>query len=455
MSMDQYIRQLEREEPAGAGYTIHLIASAFDTTIYLYVENLNGTIAQYQVYGISGVPGVQLPQWVKKLEPNHVRILKKGGIFFPVKEPNQKLVSRRAFKRGKQKSLFEDNTKKLDITACFTPNLIKKLSMEQLGLMGQNNKHKTIHQIVQDQGAQFPTIHKINKTLFHIVQEVLKPFLYTTFQLSKYTPERIPNPSLTALLYIGCVVTDPEADEDQGEEEEDGETTTYAPTEGTEKIDALCKEMSRRSGGIVIYIPRVTNIEEAYTKFCKKFNLNHPTRPNATPQQLLQYLASVNMMGLSEATKQLPTPTTIAPCKHLANVQPFETLAFAGFISKTDKHLSQTCTNLWDETLAFVQTPQLAADPAGRDQTYLSNMKDTLDQAERYGAGVKVAHSLFKLSYTKGVKVIKAPLPLFPAGFDNCASDADRDYFLKLYTLEDLLIKSTQAIDANGETYEG
>lgn len=220
MSMDQYIRQLDREEPAGAGYTIHLIASTFGTTIYLYVENVNGTIAQYTVYGVSGVPGVQLPQWVKKREPNHVHILKKGGIFFPVKEPNQKLVSRRrVFKRGKQKSLFEDNTKKLDITACFTPSLIKKLSMEQLGLVGQNNKHKTIHQIVQDQGTQFPTIHGVNKKLYHIVQKVLKPFLYTTYQLSKYIPERIPNPPLAALLYIGYVVTDPEAEEDQCHEE--------------------------------------------------------------------------------------------------------------------------------------------------------------------------------------------------------------------------------------------
>lgn len=203
--------------------------------------------------------------------------------------------------------------------------------------------------------------------------------------------------------------------------------------------------------GLVIYIPRVTNREEAYTRFCKKFNLNHPTQPNATPQQLLQYLASVNMMGLSEATKELPKSSTIAPCKHLANVQPFETLAFVGFISKTDKHLTQTCTNLWDETLAFVQTPQLTPDQAGRDESYLSNMKDTLDKAERFGAGVKVAHSLFKLSYTKGVKVIGAPLPLFPAGFDNCASEVDRDYFLKLYTLEDLEIKSTQALMRMGK----
>lgn len=101
VSMDQYIRQLEREEPAGAGYTIHLVATAFDTTVYLYIENMNGTVAQYTIYGISGVPHVQLPQWVKKLEPNHVHILKKGGIFYPVKEPNQKLISRRAgFKRG-------------------------------------------------------------------------------------------------------------------------------------------------------------------------------------------------------------------------------------------------------------------------------------------------------------------------------------------------------------------
>lgn len=251
------------------------------------------------------------------------------------------------------------------------------------------------------------------------------------------------------MLYIGYVVTDPAA-----EDTECQDVINEGEDEGAQKINALCKEMSRRSGGVVIYIPKVNNSGEAYTKFCNKFGLQHLTQSTATPQQLLQYLASTNMMGLSQATKELPKANTVAPCKHLAQVQPFETLAFAGFVSKYDKHLPQKCTNLWDETLAFVQSQQLTPDPAGRDNGYKENMRDTLDLAERCGAGVEVAHSLFKLSFSKGVKTIKAPLPLFPAGFDNCGSEVDKNYFLKLYTLEDLEIKRAQAVDENGETHE-
>lgn len=85
VSMDQYIEQLDRGEPSGTGYTIHLVATAFDTTINIYMENLNGTVAMYTVYGVVGdIPRIQLPQWVKKLDPNHVHILNKGGIYYPV-----------------------------------------------------------------------------------------------------------------------------------------------------------------------------------------------------------------------------------------------------------------------------------------------------------------------------------------------------------------------------------
>ena len=100
---------------------------------------------------------------------------------------------------------------------------------------------------------------------------------------------------------------------------------------------------------------------------------------------------------------------TIAPCKHLAQVQPLETLAFAGFVSKRDHHLKQTCINLWDETLQFVKTAGLEPDPAGKDNDYKGILEGTLETVGTYGAGAEVAKNLFKLS--KDVHIPPSPQP--------------------------------------------
>lgn len=146
---------------------------------------------------------------------------------------------------------------------------------------------------------------------------------------------------------------------------------------------------------------------------------------------------------------------TIAPCKHLAQVQPLETLAFAGFVSKRGHHLKQTCINLWDETLQYVQTAGLEPDPAGKDTTYKDILRDTLETAETYGAGAEIASNLFKLSYTKGVKdTIPAPLPIFPAGFDNSVGEWEKEYFLRLYDTKELQANREGIVDKEGRNYE-
>jgi len=437
VTLHQYISQLDGAEPHGTGYTIHLVATAFHVNVNIFVQNLSGTVALYQEYGMAGLPSIQLPPWVKELEPARVNILKKGGVFYPIKEPGQKLTKKnKQFKRGNQKTLFEDNKKKLDVSACFTTKVLKKLAMEQLMLCNQNEGNKSVKDII-NQGTHFPSVHKVNKALYHVTNQTLRPFGYTIYQLSKLILKRIPNPPMAALLYITVVVTD----QVQG----DGED---------HKIEALCKEISRRSGGLAIYIPGVKDLNHAYDRLCRRFQLYDQPGGSATPKQLLQYIAAMNLMGLAQATKELsPNTTTVAPCRHLAEVQPFETLAFAGFVSKYEEHLTQTCNNLWDETLAFIQG-EFTPDPSGREQGYKQLLTDSLDTAAEYGAGVEMAHSLFKLSYTKGVRDIKAPLPIFPAGFDNSASQEDRDHFLQLYGLETLAKKRNQAIDQEGDTYE-
>lgn len=255
ITFDEYIKQLTNSDPVGACYTLHLVASIFNTTINLYIENLNGTVALYHVYSESSVD-IQLPAYVKQLDPNHVNVLKKEGIYYPVKEPNQKLISRKkAFKRGKQTTLFEDNQKKLDVSATLSQTVLKKLSMEQLGLLSQNTKSKTIQQIVLSQRETVPKVHKVNATLYHLAKGVLTPFRYKMYQLSKYIPARDPNPALAALLYITIVVTDPlETEENQSE------------GDSCQKVVSLCKEISRRSGGLAVYLPNIKDMDQAFER---------------------------------------------------------------------------------------------------------------------------------------------------------------------------------------------
>jgi len=92
---------------------------------------------------------------------------------------------------------------------------------------------------------------------------------------------------MAALLYITVVVTD----QVQG----DGED---------HKIEALCKEISRRSGGLAIYIPGVKDLNHAYDRLCRRFQLYDQPGGSATPKQLLQYIAAMNLMGLAQATKE-------------------------------------------------------------------------------------------------------------------------------------------------------
>ena len=190
---------------------------------------------------------------------------------------------------------------------------------------------------------------------------------------------------------------------------------------------------------------------------CKRFQIPTEQNPCVTPKELLKYLASSNLLGLSKASRELPTMRTIAPCKHLAQVQPLETLAFAGFVSKRDHHLKQTCINLWDETLQFVKTAGLEADPAGKDKDYNGLLKEMLETMDTYGAGenAEVAKNLFKLSYTKGLKdTLPAPLPIFPAGFDNSVGAWEKDYFLHLYDTKELQTHREKIVDVDGQTYD-
>jgi len=255
ITLGEYLGQLSNSEPVGTCYTLHFTASIFNTTINLYIENLNGTVALYHVYSHGSVE-IQLPAYVKRLEPNHVNILKKDGIYYPVKEPNQKLISKRkGFKRGKQTTLFQDNQKKLDVSATMSHTVLRKLAMEQLGLLSQNTKHKTIQQYILSQSQTVPKVHKVNATLYHLATNILTPFRYKLYQLAKYTPERDPNPPLAALLYTTIVVTDPmETEHDQTEED------------NCQKVVQLCKEISRRSGGLAVYLPNITDMDQAYER---------------------------------------------------------------------------------------------------------------------------------------------------------------------------------------------
>ena len=121
----------------------------------------------------------------------------------------------------------------MDVSACFTPSVIKRLSMEHLGLQGENDKNKTVTQMIE--GPTTESVNKINKKLYHLVEEVVTPFGYTKYQLAKCKPPRLPNPPLLKLLYIAWVITDP-----NGEREEDmaddllEETTNEG--EATQKI---------------------------------------------------------------------------------------------------------------------------------------------------------------------------------------------------------------------------
>ena len=267
ITFDEYIHQLTHSDPVGTCYTLHLVASIFDTTINMYIENLNGSVALYHVYSRSNVD-VQLPAYVKKLEPNHVNILKKEGVYYPVKEPNQKLVSKKkTFKRGKQTTLFEDNQKKLNVSATLSQTVLKKLAMEQLGLLSQNTKLKTIQQIILSQKGTVPNVHKVNATLFHLAKQVLTPFRYKMYQLSQYIPTRNPNPALAALLYITIVVTDPSESASNIVEEQPDE-------DGCQKIIHLCKEISRRSGGLAVYIPNIKDMEQAFLRVSGRGGIN-------------------------------------------------------------------------------------------------------------------------------------------------------------------------------------
>ena len=91
---DEYIAQLDNPEPHGAAITIHLVACAFNTTINLFVEKMNGAVLMFRVFSELTEVTLQLPPYVKRLEPNQVNILKKEGVYYPVKQPNQKLIRR-------------------------------------------------------------------------------------------------------------------------------------------------------------------------------------------------------------------------------------------------------------------------------------------------------------------------------------------------------------------------
>ena len=95
--------------------------------------------------------------------------------------------------------------------------------------------------------------------LYHLAKEVLTPFRYKMYQLSKYISTRNPNPALAALLYITIVVTDPMENASNSEEEQPEE-------DGCQKIIHLCKEISRRSGGLAVYITNTKDMDQAFQR---------------------------------------------------------------------------------------------------------------------------------------------------------------------------------------------
>ena len=162
--------------------------------------------------------------------------------------------------------------------------------MEHLGLQGENDKNKTVTQMIE--GPTTESVNKINKKLYHLVEEVVTPFGYTKYQLAKCKPPRLPNPPLLKLLYIAWVITDPNGEREEDMADDLEETTNEG--EATQKINAICKEVSRRAGGICVYIPLVQNMEQAYTKFCEKFHLEHPTQPQRFSAQFSFSLPSLD-----------------------------------------------------------------------------------------------------------------------------------------------------------------
>lgn len=174
---------------------------------------------------------------------------------------------------------------------------------------------------------------------------MITPFGYTKYQLTKFIPERLSNPPLLKLLYISWVITDPKEspkphDTNKGTEEggdRDDDTdqgSECGDDEQNQKNCRLCKEISRRSGGLVIYAAGIQDIQGAYKALCHTMGIKVHDKAHATPRQLMEYLSSTTLMNLSRATKDLPDMITEAPCRHIVEVQPFETQAFAGYVSK-------------------------------------------------------------------------------------------------------------------------
>lgn len=151
------------------------------------------------------------------------------------------------------------------------------------------------------------------------------------------------------LLYLIWVISDPQG----------GEEDTEA-----QKIEEVCKEVSRRSGGLVVFCPRCSTDREAYEALCTKFNIQVLDTPTATPKELMQYISSCTLMGLSRSVKDLPHVETEAPCQHINRVQSFDIHVYAGHISKPHEGLEVQFYNLWDKILSFIQKPFPATDPA-------------------------------------------------------------------------------------------
>lgn len=119
-----------------------------------------------------------MPKGIQVLEPAEVNIFKKGDVFYPVKLPEQKLIpQKKAYQKGKQKTLFQDSRKLLDVSATFSPAVLRKLKILAL----YENPP--------------PRVKQINHTIYHLVQTVIVPLQYKTFQMARFKPDWVPNPT--------------------------------------------------------------------------------------------------------------------------------------------------------------------------------------------------------------------------------------------------------------------
>ena len=100
--------------------------------------------------------------------------------------------------------------------------------------------------------------------------------------------------------------------------DEEAKKYTYV-TQDYEKVEGLCKEPERLVLALVMFIPGVHSLEEAYRRLAQALHINGHT-PHLTYASAIRYIIACNRLGYTKANTRARS-NTHGLCVHQKRVQ--------------------------------------------------------------------------------------------------------------------------------------